>query len=147
VVLTAGPGYNYTWCTSQLVVYEPGLYAVNYNDPNGCHVYAEVEVFRNQEPGGLPCAVAVIALKAGDSEVISFNVYPSPADETITVEWGVEDGKGIIAVIDALGRTLLSAEVSPNQNRAILDSRNWPAGVYYIRFGDRGLHRRVVVRH
>lgn len=88
-----------------------------------------------------------MALKAADSEVRSFNVYPSPADEDITVEWGLEDGKGLILVIDALGRTLLSAEVSLNQNRAILDSRNWPAGVYYIRFGDRGLHKRVVVRH
>lgn len=144
VVLTAGPGYNYSWGTNQLVVYEPGLYSVNYNNPNGCSVYAEMEVFRIEQPGGMPCAMA---LKAADSEVRSFNVYPSPADEDITVEWGLEDGKGLILVIDALGRTLLSAEVSLNQNRAILDSRNWPAGVYYIRFGDRGLHKRVVVRH
>ena len=146
VTLTAGPGYNYSWGYNNfIIVYEPGVYSVNYNNGDGCYVYAETQVTRYQDPWGLPCAMA---LKVAEPEESFLVVFPSPANENVTFEWGSEEtGVAPLVVFDALGRVAEKRTVELSQRRIGIDTRSWPSGVYFLQFADRKSYLKFIVSH
>ncbi len=86
--------------------------------------------------------LGINTLTQGD---MAINAFPNPAQNTVVVEiTGVQDVKGHIQVIDALGRVVSEVQCSTASNR--LDVAALSNGVYTILFTDDTPGRKLVTR-
>ncbi len=77
-------------------------------------------------------------------EALSWKVYPTMAQGTVTVETSSPGGD--ITVLDAMGKTMLSTPIEGRTT--ILETGAWPGGVYLVVLSDnrRVLGTRTVIR-
>lgn len=132
--LDAGvPGASYTWSTgattSSIDVSAPGSYAVSVTLPTGCQVEEEV----------------LVQLASGISQpkpAPDWTIQPNPARDAITISCP-ECGNGDLQVVlrNAQGSTLLRSQARGNTLR--LETRNQPAGLYWLELWQDGQFRGV----
>ena len=81
----------------------------------------------------------VVNVKRSKAKYLVNGVYPSPTQSTFTIDMIAEnDGKATVSVINLVGRTVLSSNMSFNYgaNKLEVDISNLPAGTYLINFLD-----------
>lgn len=112
-------------------------------DPDGCYTLrasTSASDFRTAGPG----PEAGIGLKS------NLQLFPNPASETLTVRFEAQqDGVVELSVIDALGRPVLSRQITAvdGSSNLVLDVGDWQNGMYVVRMVDQGLesHQRLLI--
>jgi len=81
-------------------------------------------------------------------EAIQFSVYPNPADQHITVSVSSNHSPSHISVESILGQQVWKGQMSAEQNKLTIDTRELKAGIYFVRLtsesGKEGFKRFVV---
>jgi hypothetical protein len=78
-------------------------------------------------------------LSTGIEEVTengSFQMWPNPATENVTLGLDEFDGKAEITVVNSLGQTIFSQTVSSGQKQFMLPTSNWCSGLYSVTVRD-----------
>jgi len=65
----------------------------------------------------------------------TFNVYPNPAQQQVTVDFGNSAQKGTLFVYNALGQLQMQQPIA-NAQRVTLNIALFPAGVYFVQLGN-----------
>ena len=65
----------------------------------------------------------------------TFNVYPNPAQQQVTVDFGNSPQKGTLFVYNALGQLQMQQEIA-NAQRVTLNIASFPAGIYFVQLGN-----------
>ncbi len=74
------------------------------------------------------------------NEKLGFSLYPNPASSSLTVEYAASFKNGIINLIDATGKRVLSKKILET-NKTILDISVIPSGIYVVEItNDKGLN-------
>jgi hypothetical protein len=98
----------------------------------------------------VPCREGNFESEANDAdtidEAISLNLYPNPAHTEVHVTWNGHNPVQL-DIIDLQGKVLLQIEKAQG-NEAIIDVRNLPSGVYWVRYTS-GIHHGVtkLIKH
>ncbi len=84
-----------------------------------------------------------------DQEVSLFCVLPNPSKDLIQIHLG-EDiiTEGVIEIISTTGNTMTIKQINKGSTSTAVDVRDWPAGVYFVRYRDiegRSSVERVIV--
>lgn len=64
-------------------------------------------------------------------EVNSFNVYPNPANDILTIEFKNQIPSTQLCITNTLGQVILSSDIN-NANTATIDIAHLPAGIYFV---------------
>jgi hypothetical protein len=77
----------------------------------------------------------LLGTKSIDCQSDDIIVYPNPFESTLIIELGdfVRNSTGKLDVFDALGKLVMSKEISPNSTEIELNSGKLTSGVYMIR--------------
>ncbi len=77
---------------------------------------------------------------------VSFELVPNPTNSATTMTFNNTIKSGTFQVLDAMGREVLSADIS-NTNAVELDGSNWNSGVYLVQvtLNDRIFTKRLVI--
>jgi len=78
--------------------------------------------------------VQLVRINEGVGE---FSVYPNPATDQVRVQLTESLDKGMIRIVDQLGREVLQRALIPNTSGYNLQLGGFPAGVYYITLATR----------
>lgn len=70
---------------------------------------------------------------ANQPETVLFSVYPNPASESFFVDIPSNEWDWNVAVINMLGQTISTEQMSNNQNRISIQSSNFESGIYMIK--------------
>ena len=62
----------------------------------------------------------------------SFSVYPNPATDLLTIEFGEEASEMTIAIVDVMGRTVMPTMNQFSGNRTEISVNELPQGAYFI---------------
>ncbi|WP_051568403.1 choice-of-anchor I family protein [Crocinitomix catalasitica] len=99
-----------------------GEYTVVVTNEEGCTGVATYEV-------------AYTGLAANDFG--AFTVYPNPAGEYTTVEFGMLNGNGTVKLINILGEVVISHEIQSSNNGSMqLDLGQFTTGIYFVELSD-----------
>jgi|GEM_PF-956415 len=72
-----------------------------------------------------------------------FSVYPNPAKEIITIETGQRNEKGILQILDVMGRVVYKCTMSNEQ--LTIDVTGFAVGVYTVVLSENGARRKIVI--
>ena len=87
-----------------------------------------ISVLRVDE--GPDCVVATSDLNS----VNKLNIYPNPTNDFVQVDYeGLENGNGVLVLVDFLGRTFLQEELNQANDELTIDVSEIPFGVYMIK--------------
>jgi len=64
----------------------------------------------------------------------AINVYPNPAKNNITVNFEATASEGTLSIVDAMGRTIITQNVTKNTTAYTLDISNLNTGAYFVEF-------------
>jgi len=103
--------------------------------------YAAVMAIDGSNTGGdqtVTTAVSVNSntLSISEENMLAFEMYPNPTQDFLTIQLPNEVMTGSIEVIDYLGRTIKSKEISKIDNE--LNLTNVSPGVYFMRLNAEG---------
>lgn len=101
---------------------QPGTYTVQITDSNGCTAMSD------------PFTVDILDVEALPSSVRTFELYPYPADDRVTVHLRLQGSEAVRIVLrDLLGRELRREETLPGSDHFVnLDLRGLVPGVYVV---------------
>ena len=68
-----------------------------------------------------------------DNNSLSFNVYPSPAKDYITINIDRPEENCVVSVLDNMGRSLISTKIGKSERQTTLNVSSLISGVYFIR--------------
>ncbi|MEZ4986435.1 MAG: cadherin-like domain-containing protein [Saprospiraceae bacterium] len=72
-----------------------------------------------------------------------FSVFPNPVGSQVVVAWPQPvDDRHLLRVFHSNGQLVAEQSIAPGQQQALLDTNNWPSGVFIISAG--GISRKVV---
>ena len=60
----------------------------------------------------------------------NFNLYPNPAKDKVNIVLNNNDVKDI-TITDVTGRTIYTEKVASNTNSVIVNTSNYPSGIYF----------------
>ncbi|MEO1385308.1 MAG: T9SS type A sorting domain-containing protein [Bacteroidota bacterium] len=63
----------------------------------------------------------------------SVKVFPNPAADRLTVQWGQAHHAGQVMLVDLTGRTQFAQNVTPDQMELQLEVSTLPSGFYWLR--------------
>ncbi len=98
-------------------------YLSQWLDPNNTGVTTMNGIYYNQTSG----------LEEVENNPLSFSVYPSPAKDYIRINIDNPQENTVIAVLDNMGRTMLSDKLSKAEGKSTIDISSLPTGVYFVR--------------
>ena len=75
----------------------------------------------------------LISINSYDNDNISFDLYPNPANKTITVTFNTTYNANTIEIINALGQTVSAKQVIAANKSELLDISAIKPGVYFIK--------------
>ncbi|HWB61876.1 MAG TPA: C10 family peptidase, partial [Chitinophagales bacterium] len=117
-----GP-YAYLWSNGDTTSFvgnvAPGAYTVTVTDVNGCQQTATAQV---------DGAVATAINQTGNT--VNTSVYPNPAKNNVTVNLGKINGQTSISLINSLGQTIKTMNISDVQTN--IDLSQVADGIYFI---------------
>lgn len=124
-VIGGTPGYFYSWNppvanTQTITGLTCGIYVVTVTDANYCSVSATAVV---------NCVTGISELNAD----ISFNLYPNPAKDNITIET-ITNKPYIMQIINLLGETVYNTEQAANKINIAVGIL--PKGIYIVQVRD-----------
>lgn len=68
------------------------------------------------------------------NKVIALKAFPQPAQNTLTVEHGSVNGKGVLTLSTADGRVVFQSDIKPDVNQSVINLSSYRAGMYIVRF-------------
>jgi len=108
--------------------------------PNGCVVGTDTVFIRVIEKHVPPCT-SVSRPEISDR---LFNLYPNPAQETVTIQYPIQDHYHL-TLLDITGRKLLSFSFNPSGEHT-LDVSTLPKGIYILRFNEIDSEKLLIAR-
>ena len=114
--------YTVTWSNSQTGATITGLamgtYTATITDINGCQVTTSV-------------VVGPVGIENISSE-LTFNIYPNPAKNEVTIAAGNLDMETTLVLEDVLGQTLITKNIGTSTIPTTLSIANYTSGVYFV---------------
>lgn len=92
-------------------------------DPNNTGTTNMTGIYYNQSAG----------FENIDNNSLSFNVYPSPAKDYITINIDRPEENCVVSVLDNMGRSLISTKIGKSEKQTTLNVSSLTSGVYFIR--------------
>ena len=84
-------------------------------------------------------------LRRTDGGTSSINVYPNPANETVTIENHYQTGNGLLTIYNAQGKAMLNKQITAGFIQ--IDIRSLYNGVYFVKFTtDRTMEVRKLIK-
>lgn len=79
-----------------------------------------------------------VSIESGTEISNMIKVFPVPVLDAVVLEWSFDlQDRANVSVFDAQGRRINDKTVFPGDGqRTQIDTNGWPAGVYYVRFGN-----------
>lgn len=68
------------------------------------------------------------------SKTIMLKAFPQPAQNTLTVEHGSVNGKGLLTLNTADGRTVYQTDIRSDVNQTVINLSSYKPGMYIVRF-------------
>jgi hypothetical protein len=68
------------------------------------------------------------------SKIIALKAFPQPANNTLTIEHGSVNGKGMLSLSTADGRTVFQSDIKPDVNQTVINLSAYRPGLYIVRF-------------
>jgi predicted outer membrane repeat protein len=117
--------YDFVWNTGStqqaIAGLEAGSYTVTVADKNGCETVVEI--------------VVQLVVGTDDPQQKAFLIYPNPAADWVSVLLPESLREGVIEVLDASGRKMLSVLIAGNPTP--LNLQSIPSAQYFIRVQDK----------
>ncbi len=73
----------------------------------------------------------VITTDVAENKVSSLQVFPNPADENVTINFGEQVVSGTVTLVNVLGETVFSAQLTQT-TQVNIETGNFAAGVYVV---------------
>lgn len=83
------------------------------------------------------------------SDDLSINIFPNPTNNSSVIRINNLNEKAIISVYDLYGRQLKNYDIEANKEELILDTKNYPSGIYYIKLTTNNTNKtiKLIVNH
>ena len=149
MILSTFDNYSsYYWSTGEttptITISSPGSYQVWTNVGDG---FMSSEVFEVLDLNDL-CGVSGVS----ELDERNISVYPVPANNGITVDWG-ENSNGVIEIViyDLIGREVYQQIADQGAKQMLLNTQEIPSGMYTLRMTDRSnsgiIERKISIAH
>jgi hypothetical protein len=80
---------------------------------------------------------------------LSINIYPNPTNNSSVIRINNLIDKAIVSVYDLYGRQITNYDIEANRNELILNTKNYPSGIYYIKLTTNNINKtiKLIVNH
>ena len=91
----------------------------------------------------LICLQGGIALRKSKPKVFSFNLFPNPATDQVTVQYSIETD-GVLKIINTIGETVSIHRIPSDNNQIKVDTKNLTNGIYFVSLRDNNQANKII---
>jgi hypothetical protein len=120
---------------------------ISQSDYNGAN-RTVVHTFSGNLLGGLDIGVIDATAIEENKNAISFNLYPNPATDMITVDVeSIQNTSGInnMVIFDLIGKEVLHETITIISDKLTVDVSDLPNGNYFVRLGQFGNTQKLII--